>query len=227
MGEMGAMVHSLVNSGNATAGSSTHLLGLTLQLFNSIALGVVLMIGTFFSTRNLGMRLPALELDDESEPANANGEKVAPKIPGKKKEKEPLGSQSIVGTSNLLFITVGLTGIMLLLNDNLVRAFGLVAAITLIRFRVRLSQKDLNSSYLFALIAGAACGLGEIQIAWSLTIVYLGLLGVLVVIDKMDSWMKGKSDNQNVRLIRVQAKATPAGLMVSQNEGAVSTQVNQ
>ena len=100
-----------------------------------------------------------------------------------------LTTLSLLGLSNLLFLCLGLTGIMLLINNNIVRAFSIVAAIALVRFRIKVDQNNLNASYLFAVLAGMASGLGEVHIAWILTAVYclilIGLTAALNLISRM------------------------------------------
>jgi hypothetical protein len=89
----------------------------------------------------------------------------------------------ILGSANTLFLCVGLTGVMLLINNNLIRAFAIVAAIALVRFRVPLTQRSLNSSLLFGILAGMACGVQELTLAWTITGIYIVLMiGVYLVI---------------------------------------------
>jgi hypothetical protein len=87
----------------------------------------------------------------------------------------------LLGSANLLFLCVGLTGVTLLINNNIVRAFAIVAALALIRFRVKLDQKSMSASVLFGVMAGMACGLQEMMLAWVLTGFYVILLGALIV----------------------------------------------
>lgn len=89
--------------------------------------------------------------------------------------------QLLLGSANLLFLCVGLTGTTLLIGDNLVRAFAIVAALALIRFRVKLDQKSLSASVLFGVLAGMACGLQEVGLAWIMTGFYVVLLAALIV----------------------------------------------
>jgi hypothetical protein len=96
-------------------------------------------------------------------------------------------AQKIIGVANQLFLCVGLTGVMLMVNNNLVRAFAIAAAIALVRFRVRLDKKSLNSSLLFAVLAGMACGLNELVIAWTSTGVYVLLLIIMSVVIKLST----------------------------------------
>ncbi len=60
-------------------------------------------------------------------------------------------------------------------------AFAIVAALALMRFRVKLDSKSLSASVLFGVLAGMACGLQEVALAWIMTGFYVVLLAALVV----------------------------------------------
>lgn len=79
----------------------------------------------------------------------------------------------VLGSSNILFICVGITALMLLVNNNLARAFAIGAALGMIKFRVRLGPKSLSSNLLFAIIAGIACGVQFVNVAWIVTVIYI------------------------------------------------------
>ena len=93
-------------------------------------------------------------------------------------DKKKLRS-TLYGSGNLLFLCVGLTGTMVLVNNNMVRAFAIGAAIALVRFRIKLDGKSANASLLFAILCGIACGLGGVSLAWTLLGAYV-LLAVIV-----------------------------------------------
>lgn len=125
-------------------------------LANSMLLGLVLALVTFFAGKLLDRKV---------------GESRAGSI---KRDRAAL-----FGTSNLLFLCVGLTGTMILVNSNMVRAFAIAAAIALVRFRIKLDGKSANASLLFGILAGVACGLNEIAFGWTLMGTYLVLMGIL------------------------------------------------
>lgn len=79
---------------------------------------------------------------------------------------------------NLIFLCAGITGVMVLVNNDIARAFAIGAAIALVRFRVRM-EKATASGYFFALIAGMACGVDSLEIGWALAVVY-SILKILV-----------------------------------------------
>jgi hypothetical protein len=81
--------------------------------------------------------------------------------------------KTIMTLMNILFLTVGLTGVMVLVNNNLARALSIGAALGLTRFRIKLGSKNLGSNLLFSILAGVACGLNEVLIAWFTTGVYV------------------------------------------------------
>jgi len=78
----------------------------------------------------------------------------------------------IQSCSNMLFLCVGLTGVMVLVNNNIARAFAIGAALALVRFRVKLGAKKTAANLLFAIIIGLACGLDEKNVAWGATVIY-------------------------------------------------------
>jgi len=80
-----------------------------------------------------------------------------------------------LGASNILFMCVGLTGVMLLVGNNLARAFAIGAALALSRFRVKISKKSTGTHLMFGIIAGIACGLDQLAIAWICSIIYVVL----------------------------------------------------
>src|SRR5690606_30509091 len=62
-----------------------------------------------------------------------------------------------------------------------VRAFGIIAAIAIVRFRIKLDQKSLNSSLIFAILSGLACGAMEFNLAWYLVGTYVLLLAGFLI----------------------------------------------
>ena len=160
-------------------------------LLHSIALGLILVVATFYEIKYLSeypikSRLE-LDTDDEGEDSGKNSpEKVSSK--GKKTSNN---LEIFLGSSNLLFLCVGLTGVMLLVNNSLARAFAIAAALSLTRFRIKLDQKSINASLLFAILAGMACGLAQVRLAWMATGIYLALLIAILI---MVNLLKPKSE---------------------------------
>jgi hypothetical protein len=74
---------------------------------------------------------------------------------------------------------------MILVNNNMVRAFAIGAAIALVRFRIKLDGKSANASLLFAILAGIACGLSELSLAWTLLATYVLLVGIVAVVTRV------------------------------------------
>lgn len=88
---------------------------------------------------------------------------------------------TLLGTFNILFLCVGMTGVMILVNNNFIRVFAIVAAFALFRFRVSLGEKGIRASLLFGVMAGMAMGLNEILLGWILVFVYHILLMIMFV----------------------------------------------
>jgi len=155
------MFHGFINGATVTGKTQQAIEALPLEMivrimFHSVAMGILLAVVTFMAVRS---------------------------IYGKQNVNTPAELfQLLIGSSNLLFLCVGMTGITLLINNNIVRAFAIIAALALVRFRVKLDQKNINASILFSVLAGTACGLQEVPIAWVMIGFYIILLGALIIL---------------------------------------------
>lgn len=152
-----------------------------LLLLNSIALGIILVIATFYEVKYLSefAALDIVTADEDDDDKDGSPESIKPKS---SKKKGTTNLEIFLGASNLLFLCVGLTGIMLLVNNNLARAFAIAAALALTRFRIKLDQKSVNASLLFAILIGMACGLGEERLAWMAAGIYIVLFIILFIV---------------------------------------------
>lgn len=91
------------------------------------------------------------------------------KIMNKSKQNNHLMMQSMV------FISVILAGAMMVIGNNLAVAFGLVGAVSIIRFRISVGS-FLDMSFIFlSIVIGMACGLGFYFIA-TIIAVFTGVL---------------------------------------------------
>jgi uncharacterized membrane protein YhiD involved in acid resistance len=91
------------------------------------------------------------------------------KIMNKSKQNNHLMMQSMV------FISVILAGAMMVIGNNLAVAFGLVGAVSIIRFRISVGS-FLDMSFIFlSIVIGMACGLGFYFIA-TVVAVFTGIL---------------------------------------------------
>ena len=91
------------------------------------------------------------------------------KIMNKSKQNNHLMMQSMV------FISVILAGAMMVIGNNLAVAFGLVGAVSIIRFRISVGS-FLDMSFIFlSIVIGMACGLGFYFIA-TVVAVFTGVL---------------------------------------------------
>ncbi|MBP5739810.1 MAG: DUF4956 domain-containing protein [Spirochaetia bacterium] len=91
------------------------------------------------------------------------------KIMNKSKQNNHLMMQSMV------FISVILAGAMMVIGNNLAVAFGLVGAVSIIRFRISVGS-FLDMSFIFlSIVIGMACGLGFYFIA-TIIAVFTGIL---------------------------------------------------
>lgn len=138
----------------------------------SILLGLALMILAVWSSKKIGSRL---------------GSKYgAIKNSGKVETAPATFSELIMGASNVLFICFGMTGIMLLVSNNLARAFAIGAAIAVIRFRVKFDGKGTGSTLFFGVLVGMACGVGQTQTAVLITVAYGVLHSIIILLMSLD-----------------------------------------
>ena len=128
---------------------------LIIILFHSFAIGASLCVVTYFTSRSL--------LKDAKGPSE---EKI----------------ELILGTVNIMYLCTGMTSVMILVNNNLARAFAIGAAIALIRFRIKLARNMSNSNVLFSIVCGIACGLNEVGLAWLSTGAYFLITILLWII---------------------------------------------
>lgn len=89
-------------------------------------------------------------------------------------------SDIIINSSNVLFICFGMTGMLLLVNNNIARAFAIAAAIALVRFKIKVDSKIMSMSLFYAVLTGMACGVGYAFIGYIL-VIFFGILQFIVI----------------------------------------------
>lgn len=182
-------------------------------LATSIGLGIILMIIAVISSRQVGNVLgtqhgalkdnkmlpkfpppltPATASEPQQVPENAPMAVTAgePEIVSQlETESEEIPKVSyaelLLGSANVLFLCFGMTGIMILVNNNLARAFAIGAAIAVVRFRIKFNSQ--GSMLFFGVLVGMACGVGQIETAVGITVAYGILQGVVIVLMTMAS----------------------------------------
>ncbi|NDD92172.1 hypothetical protein EBZ37_08815 [bacterium] len=87
----------------------------------------------------------------------------------------------LLNSSNIAFLCIGVTSVMILVASDLARAFAVAAAIALVRFRIKMSEGS-GSSLFFAVIVGMACGVDQLRIATQLTLIFVTLQVLLVLL---------------------------------------------
>ena len=87
--------------------------------------------------------------------------------------------ENYVMMQSMVFISVILAGAMMVIGNNLAVAFGLVGAVSIIRFRISVGS-FLDMSFIFlSIVIGMACGLGFYFIA-TIIAVFTGLLMICI-----------------------------------------------
>ncbi|MEQ1878490.1 MAG: hypothetical protein ABL958_17750, partial [Bdellovibrionia bacterium] len=90
----------------------------------------------------------------------------------------------LYNSSNVLYFCVGMTTVMLLVNNSLARAFAIGAAIALVRFRINMDTKNFAMCLFYGVIIGMACGVEQIELAYGLTAVFAVLQITMHVLSK-------------------------------------------
>lgn len=80
--------------------------------------------------------------------------------------------QILQNSSNVLFMCVAICTVIMLVGNNIARAFALGAAIAMVRFKMKLGENSSGSGLLFAILCGMACGIDAAYIGWILVVGY-------------------------------------------------------
>lgn len=89
-------------------------------------------------------------------------------------------SDVVINSANVLFICFGMTGMMLIVNNNIARAFAIAAAIALVRFKIKVNSKVTSMGMFYGVLVGMACGVGHSFIGYAL-VLFFGVLQLFVV----------------------------------------------
>lgn len=82
-------------------------------------------------------------------------------VGGKKKDRKIIKNEMKSIQFTLLLLSIGGAFIWIVVADNLVRAFGLAGALSLIRFRTVVKDPMNTIKVFYAIIIGMACGLSQ------------------------------------------------------------------
>jgi uncharacterized membrane protein YhiD involved in acid resistance len=105
----------------------------------------------------------------------------------------------------LVLLAVTIAAAMMIIGNNLARAFGLVGAVSIIRFRTAVkNSKDMAFVFL-AIVIGMACGLGFSLLALVFTI----FVAVLLLVMEWSRFGRGRANPEGFELkIRCSGSAT-------------------
>lgn len=90
----------------------------------------------------------------------------------------------------LLLLTIGGAFIWIVVADNLVRAFGLAGALSLIRFRTVVRDPSNTIKLFFAIIIGMSCGLSQYYAAIIGTVFMCFVLALIYLINERNKKKK-------------------------------------
>lgn len=154
----GAQASLMTNSEPITQLLAIEYLGL------SILLGALLTLVTIWANQKVSPLLQIIEPSDNGQTATAA--KLSPMA---------LLTGAILNASNVLFLCFGMAGIMILVNNNLARAFAIGAAIALVRFKIKLDSYGLGVTLFFGVVVGMACGVGQPETAIAIAFAFCTL----------------------------------------------------
>jgi hypothetical protein len=154
--------------GLAAPGEEASLIRAVQLMLHSIGAGMVLMLvtaaGTAWAARRLG---------------NA--------------EDEGSSAEIILNSANVLYLSFGMCGVMLLVNNNLARAFAIGAAIALVRFRIKVGSKTLSMALFYGVLTGMACGVDRVHLAWGITFTFALLEGSVLTLAALVSRRRSRA----------------------------------
>ncbi len=107
-------------------------------------------------------------------------------------------SQSYCHT--IIIMTMVISIIMIIIGSNIARAFSLVGALSIIRFRTAVKDARDTGFVFFAMAAGMACGTGFYATGLTMTIV---ICSAILFLDKIDYGKKPSSD----KLLTIRVKS--------------------
>jgi O-antigen/teichoic acid export membrane protein len=85
----------------------------------------------------------------------------------------------LIMMQTLIFLAITISSAMMIIGNNLARAFGLVGAVSIIRFRTAVKSSRDMAFVFVAIVVGMACGLGFSVLAVA-TALFLGFLMLLL-----------------------------------------------
>lgn len=108
----------------------------------------------------------------------------------KGKEKKLLKQEMLNIQYTLLLLSIGGAFIWIVVADNLVRAFGLAGALSLIRFRTVVKDPMNTIKVFYAIIIGMSCGLSQYYTAIIGTAFICFVLTVVYILKKREKTIK-------------------------------------
>lgn len=97
----------------------------------------------------------------------------------------------------LLLLSVGGAFIWIVVADNLVRAFGLAGALSLIRFRTRVIDPSNTIKVFYAIIIGMSCGLSQYYAAIIGTLFMCFVLALIFYVNQYNKMKKQMNSENN------------------------------
>jgi hypothetical protein len=168
---------------------------LVLYFVNSVLAGLLLSLVTIWAMSKLPSVPETLSAQD---PASLPPGSERPPTLAQLKKLTQLESR--INAFTVLFLCIGMTGVMVLVSNSLARAFAVGAAISLVRFRIRLDKPGLSTALFFAVLVGMSCGVGHIVMAWVVTGLFAMIQGSLVGLSTL--WLKNEMPADEVMSVQ-------------------------
>lgn len=185
--------------------SSPSVIELAWTFTNSTSVGIIMSLVTMWAMQ----KLPSGPLKAKN--ALANSEDATNLIIYQQLEAR-------LNAATVLFLCVGMTGVMMLVSNSLARAFAVGAAIAMVRFRVRLDKPGLSTAIFFSVLIGMACGTDHITMAWALTMIF-SVLQVCVILLSLSGMKADQAAADHKASLVPNQKTTPFAYNTSSANG--------
>jgi len=130
--------------------------------------------------------------------------------------KERGYDQDLIQT--FIFISVVISAVMLVIGNNVVGAFGLVGAVSIIRFRTRLENPQDTAFIFFEMAIGLSCGLKQYSVAMLATFF---ICAMLILFWKFNYAHSDKQQNGNILSVRMSNIVTGRNIIEAAFENKV------
>jgi hypothetical protein len=139
-----------------------------------------------------------------------------------KSSKSQQPSDLIMASANVMFLAFGMTGVMMVVNNNIARAFAIGAAMALIRFRIKVDTKTVNMGLFYGVLTGMAVGIDQVPIAYAISFFFAIVQSILVTVgrfadDRVDNGKEVEALNSTDAMIAAKTALSAGASQSSAN----------